>query len=55
MLHDAESELHQKILIADKFPATLLLCNISIIINATAVKKYFFGSTFKKESISICC
>ena len=32
-----------------------LIGNISIIISATALKKYFFGSTFKDEAIDICC
>ena len=54
MSHEAKTELCQKILIADEFPGTHLTCNISIIANATTVKKYFFGSTLKEESISIC-
>ena len=49
MWHDAKSELHQKILIVGKFPGTQLICNISIIINTTALKKYFFGSKSKEE------
>ena len=55
MSQEAESELCQKILIVDEFPGTHFIGNISIITNATKMKKYFFGSTLKKESISICC
>ena len=55
MSHDAKSELCQNILIADEFPGTHLICNISIIINTRAVKIYFFGSTLKEVSISIYC
>ena len=54
MSHNAESELHQKILIVDRFPGTTLIGNILIIISATAVKKYFFGSPFHDEAIHIC-
>ena len=50
-----KSYLHQKILTADKFLGTYLIGNISIIINATAVIKYFFQSTLKEEVIDICC
>ena len=39
MSHNAESELHEKILIVDRFPGTTLIANILIIISATAVKK----------------
>ena len=55
MSHDAKSYLHQKILITDKFPGTYLILNISIIINGTAVIKYFFESTLKEEGIDIFC
>ena len=55
VLHNVESELYQNISIVDKLPRTTLIANISIIINATAIKKYFFGSTFKDQAIDICC
>ena len=42
MLHDAESELDQKLLIADVFPGMLSSGNISVSINVTTVEKYFF-------------
>ena len=45
MLHDAECELHQKLLIADVFPGILIIGNIFVTINATKVKRYFFGPT----------
>ena len=32
-----------------------LIGNISIIISATALKKYIFGSTFKGEATDLCC
>ena len=55
MSHNPKSYLHQKILTVDKFPGTYLIGNISIIINAAAVIKYFFESTLKEEGIDICC
>ena len=55
MSHDPKSYLHQKILIVEKFPGTYLIGNISIIINAKAVIKYFFESALKEEAIDICC
>ena len=55
MSHNVASELYLKILIVDKLPGTTLIGNISIIINATAIKRYFIGSTFKDEAIDICC
>ena len=54
MSHNAESELHQKIFIVDKFPGTTLIGNISIIISPTAAKKGFFGSPFNDQEIHIC-
>ena len=54
MSHNAESELHQKILLVEKLPGRTLIGNISIITSATAVKKYFFGSPFDDEAIHIC-
>ena len=53
MLHDAESELYQKLLVADIFPGKLLTGHISVTKFATPVKKYFFGSTALDESIRI--
>ena len=55
MSNDTKSYLHQKILIVDEFPGTYLIANVSIIIDATAVIKYFFESTLKEEAIDICC
>ena len=55
MWHDAESELYQKLLVADIFPGMLLIVYISVKENATAVKKYFFGLTKSDESVSIYC
>ena len=54
MSHNAESELHWKISIVDKLPGATLIGNILIIISATAVKKYFFGSPFNDKAIHIC-
>ena len=51
--HDAESELYQKLLVADIFPGKLLTGHISVTKFATPVKKYFFGSTALEESIRI--
>ena len=53
MLHDAESELYQKLLVAEIFPGKLLPSNISVTKYATPKKKYFFGSTALDESIGI--
>ena len=54
MSHNAESELHQKILIVDRFPGTTLIGNIFIIISATVIKKYFLGSPFNDQTSHIC-
>ena len=43
MLHDGESDLYQKLLVADNFPGMLLIANISVTKYATTVKKYFLG------------
>ena len=43
MLHDAESYLYQKLLVADIFPGMFLIADISVTKCATTVKKYFFG------------
>ena len=53
MLHDAESKLYQKLLVADIFPRMLLIGYITVTKFATTVKKYFFGSTVSDESIAI--
>ena len=45
MFHDAESDLYQKLLVADNFPGMLLIVNISVTKYAITVKKYFFGPT----------
>ena len=41
MLHDAESDLHQKLLIIDSIPERHLISNISEISNCTKQVKYF--------------
>ena len=53
--HDAKSQLCQKLLTIDDFPGTLLIGNISETINARTLKKCFFESTFKRQSIDIYC
>ena len=53
MLHDAESELCLKLLVADIFPGKFLIGYISVTKDATTVKKYFFGVTKSDESIGI--
>ena len=53
MLHDAKSELYQKLLVADIFPGKLLIGYISVTKHATTVEKYFFGVTKSDESIAI--
>ena len=53
MLHDAESELCQELLIIDGFPGTFLVGNISKAKNARIQKKYFSGSPFKGQSIDL--
>ena len=45
ILHDAESELYEKLLVANIFAGMLLIGNISVTKYATIVKKYFFEST----------
>ena len=42
MLHDAESERHQKLLIVDSFPGRHLIINILEIRKGTRQVKYFF-------------
>ena len=41
MLHDAKSDLHQKLLIIDSIPERHLISNISEISNCTKQVKYF--------------
>ena len=41
MLHDAESDRHQKLLIIDSIPERHLISNISEISNCTKQVKYF--------------
>ena len=53
MLHDAESDLYQKLLVADIFPGMLLIANISVTKYTTTVKKYFFGPTLSDAWIGI--
>ena len=52
-LHDAKSELCQKLLTIDGFSGTLLIGNISETKNARAWKKYFSRPTFKGQLIDI--
>ena len=42
MLHDAKSELRQKLLTIEDLPATPLMVNISKTINPVTWKKYTF-------------
>ena len=51
MLHDAECELHQKLLIADVFPGILIIGNIFVTINATKVKRYFLDLHYKSNQL----
>ena len=51
MLHDAEGELYEKLLLADIFPGMLLIGYISVTIYATTVKKLFFRSLVSAQSI----
>ena len=53
MLHDAKSDVCQKIFVVEIFPGKLLTGNISLIKYATPLKKYFFGSRALGESIPI--
>ena len=46
MSYDAESELHQKLLIIDSLPGKHSITNISVITNATRQTKYFSGPFF---------
>ena len=52
MLHDAEGELCQKLLITDDIPGTHLTSIISETIHA---EKYFYKPIFNGESINIYC
>ena len=51
MLHEAESELYQKLLVADIFPGILLIGYISVTKHAKTARKYFFGITKSGKSI----
>ena len=53
MLHDGESDLYQKLLVADIFPGMLLIANISVTKYATTVKKYFLGPRLSDAWIGI--
>ena len=53
MLHDAESELYQKLLKRDWFPGRYSIRNIWRTANAKRKKKYFLEPTFKGLSIYI--
>ena len=53
MLHDAESDLYQKLLVADIFPGMFLIADISVTKCATTVKKYFFGPALSHAWIGI--
>ena len=53
MWYDAESELYQKLLVAEIFPGKLLIVYIFVTKHATIVKKYFSGSALSDESICI--
>ena len=53
MLHDAKSELCQKLLVVDIFPWKFLIAYISVTKDATTMKKYFFRVTKSGESIGI--
>ena len=53
MSRNAESELDQKLLMADAFPVTPLTGRVSETIDARTWKKYFFEPAFKEESIDI--
>ena len=53
MLHDAESELYQKLLTRDWFPGRYSIRNIWRTANAKRKKKYFLEPTFKGLSIYI--
>ena len=53
MLHDAESELHQKLLIIDFSPGTHSMSNTSEIRNGTGQIKYFFGPTLYEQLFGI--
>ena len=55
MLHDAESELCQKLLTRGDFPGTPLLDNISKTINARTWRNIFFETTFEGQSTDIYC
>ena len=51
ILHDAESGLYQKLLVANIFPGIILIGNIFVTKYATTVKKYFCGATMPDKSL----
>ena len=53
MLHDAESELYQKLLLTDFFPGTYSIRNISRTKSAKRQKICFLEPTFKVVSTDI--
>ena len=53
ILHDAECELYQRLLVGNIFPEMLLIGNIFVTKYATTVKKYFFGATMPDKSVGI--
>ena len=53
MLHDAESELHRKLLTRDFFPGRYSIGNIWSTENAKTGKKYIFELIFKGLSTDI--
>ena len=55
MLHDAESELYQKLLVADSFLGMFLIGDISLRKYAKTVKKYFFESAISDQSVGMYC
>ena len=53
--HDADNKLCQKLLSINDFPGTNLIWNISEIVDAKTLKKYFFDPTFKEQSVDVYC
>ena len=53
ILHDAECELYQKLLVGNIFPGMLLIGNIFVTKYATTVNKFFFGATMPHKSVGI--
>ena len=53
MLHDAESDFYQKLLIINSFAGRHSISNISEIRNSTGEIKYFFGPTLYEQLFSL--